>query len=354
MTPTRATDEPCARMGPETAGRSRANSRSGRVAEDRVRLAGGGRSSANGAAEQLRRAARSENTRIAYSKAWNRFSGYCDARGIEPQLARPEDVVDFFTFLASEPSTVTGRPLSIGTLRMYRSALNRRYSEYERDSPAASTRVGDVLGGLARLRGDAPRRVSALREYDVRSMLEECPDSRFGHRDAAMLALGFAAALRRSELCGLLLSDVEVLHHDKIIVCVRKSKTDQGGKGQRIAVPEGRTIRPVSRLRAWLDVSGIQGGYLFQTFRKGGRLSGRPLNHSEVPRLVKRYAARIGLDPGSYSGHSLRAGFVTSAAVHHARLDKIMEVTRHRNPATVLTYIRDANAFEDHAGAGFL
>ena len=185
-------------------------------------------------------------------------------------------------------------------------------------------------------------------------MLDSCPSGRFGLRDAAMLALGFAAALRRSELCNLLVGDIDVLHYDKMVVWIRRSKTDQGGKGQRVAVPEGRTIRPVSRLGAWLDLAGIRDGYLFQTFRGGGSPSGRPLNHSEVPRLVKKYVAKIGLDPTNYSGHSLRAGFVTSAAAHRARLDKIMEVTRHKNPATVLQYIRDADAFEDHAGADFL
>ena len=110
----------------------------------------------------------------------------------------------------------------------------------------------------------------------------------------------------------------------------------------------------MSRVRAWLKVAGIRDGFLFQTFRRGGLPSGRAIDHSEVPRLVKKYAAKIGLDPAEYSGHSLRAGFVTSAVAHRARLDKIMEVTRHKNPATVMQYIRDANAFESHAGADFL
>lgn len=71
-------------------------------------------------------------------------------------------------------------------------------------------------------------------------------------------------------------------------------------------------------------------------------------------RLVKHYAAKIGLDPKEVAGHSLRAGFVTSAAAHHARLDKIMAVTRHTSPATVMQYIRDADAFTEHAGEAFL
>ena len=305
-------------------------------------------------AEELRTVARSKNTRIAYARAWKQFAKYCDTRGIEPERACSKDIAEFFTRLALQPSGATGRPLSLATLKIYRSALNRHYAEAERNSPAATTRVSDVFGGLARLRGHTPRRVKALREHEIKAMLDKCPSGRFGCRDAAMLALGFAAALRRSELCGLAFSDIDILRDNKMVVCIRRSKTDQDGKGQLVAVPEGRTIRPISHLCAWLDLAGIRDGYLFQTFRRGGTPSGKPLNHGEVSRLVKKYATRIGLDSTDYSGHSLRAGFVTSAAAHRARLDKIMEVTRHRNPTTVLQYIRDADAFENHAGANFL
>lgn len=311
-------------------------------------------SSSNNVAEKLRTAARSENTRRAYARAWQRFVKYCDAHGIDPERACSEDIVDFFTRLALQPSKATGRPLSLSTLKIYRSALNRRYAEVRRDSPAAATQVSDVFGGLARLCGSAPRRVKALREHEVKAMLDKCPIGRFGCRDAAMLALGFSAALRRSELCGLAVTDIDILREDRMILRIQRSKTDQDGRGQFVAVPDGRTIRPITRLHAWLDTAGIRDGYLFQTFCGGGTPSGRPLDHGEVPRLVKKYAARIGLDPTNYSGHSLRAGFVTSAAAHRARLDKIMEVTRHRNPTTVLQYIRDADAFDNHAGAGFL
>ena len=308
----------------------------------------------NSLAEELRQAARSRNTRIAYAKAWQRFASHCHARGIHPQEARSQDVTEFFIHLGTEPAESTGRPLAMGTLKLYRSALNRQYAEIGKESPAAAREVSDVLAGLARVRVEVPRRVKALREYEIKAMLDTCPSGRFGRRDAAMLALGFAAALRRSELCALLVADIDILRCDKMVVWIRRSKTDQAGKGQRVAVPEGRTIRPVSQVRDWLEVAGINDGYLFQTFHRGGRPSGRPLNHSEVPRLVKKYAVRVGLDPASYSGHSLRAGFVTSAAAHRARLDKIMEVTRHKNPATVMQYIRDAEAFEQHAGVGFL
>ena len=134
----------------------------------------------------------------------------------------------------------------------------------------------------------------------------------------------------------------------------RQSKTDQHGKGQRVAILDGRVVRPIRHLRLWLESSGIAKGPLFQTMRRGGHLRGKPMHHSDIPRILKHYAALIGLDPKDIAGHSLRVGFVTSAAVHHARLDKIMEVTRHKNPATVMRYIRDADAFADHAGQRFL
>ena len=113
-------------------------------------------------------------------------------------------------------------------------------------------------------------------------------------------------------------------------------------------------MRPIQRLQDWLEVSGITDGPVFQTMRRGGKLRGRPMHHSDIPRLVKHYAKLSGLDEKEISGHSLRAGFVTSAACHNARLDKIMEITRHTNPSTVMKYIRDADSFTDHAGEKFL
>ena len=256
--------------------------------------------------------------------------------------------------MATRPKAESGKPLSLGTLTMYRSAINRRYTEAKIASPAASTEVRDLFRALARQLGGAPRQVKALREYHILRMLECCGETAIGLRDAAVLAVGFAAALRRSEICALELADIEMLGPQRMLVRIRRSKTDQAGVGQTVAVPNGKSIRPVSRLRSWLDRAQVAEGHLFQTMKRGGRPTGRPLHHSDIARLVKHYAKAIGLDPSDYSAHSLRAGFVTSAAVHHARIDKIMEVTRHKSPAMVLKYVRDAESFTDHAGAAFL
>ncbi len=311
-----------------------------------------------------------ENTRRAYRSGWRKFVDYCGRRRLDPMAATPEDVAEFLVALAagqgsSRSGTDTGHPLAMGTIRICLAAINREYGERDLESPARHLRVASVLRGLGRLADERPRQVKALREHEIGAILSRCDrlamqaeHHAMAVRDAAVIAVGFAGALRRSELCGLRLEDAEFLEgpgqEGGMFLHVRRSKTDQFGKGQSIAVPEGAFIRPVERLRRWLTLSGAKDGPLFQTLWRGGRLRGRPLHPTDVARLVKRCVSAIGLDPADYSGHSLRSGFVTSAAVHSARLDKIMEVTRHASAGMLMRYIRQADAFEDHAGAAFL
>ena len=300
------------------------------------------------------------NTRIAYEKGWSRFTEYCTEVDIsDPLLASPDIVARFLVQLATKPSPHSGTVLSMGTVTLYKSAVNRKYTEAGKSSPTNHPVVRATLKGLARLKGTACRRVEALREYHIQSMLSQCAETTIGRRDAAIIAVGFAGALRRSEICDLIVDDVELLEPKKgsnrhMFLTIRRSKTDQQGRGQRIAILDGSVIRPIFRLQMWLRSSRITSGPLFQSMKRGGRVQGKPLHHSDIPRIVKHYASRIGLNPKEVAGHSLRAGFVTSAAVHHARLDKIMAVTRHTNPATVMQYIRDADSFSDHAGEHFL
>ena len=284
--------------------------------------------------------------------------------------ATPDDVAGFLVAVSAKPlpsgEPLDGeRPLAQGSIRICLAAINREYKERDLESPAHHATVTSVLRGLGRLADERPRRVKALREHEIGAILARCdhlatrPKQRtMAIRDAAVIAVGFAGALRRSEICGLRLDDVEFVdcadEAGGMFLHVRRSKTDQLGKGQSIAIPAGTFIRPVERLQRWLALSGAVDGPLFQTLWRGGRLRGKPLHPTDVARLVKRSVGAIGVDPTDYSGHSLRAGFVTSAAVHSARLDKIMEVTRHENPGMVMRYIRQANAFEDHAGAAFL
>ena len=302
----------------------------------------------------------SHNTRTAYQKGWSRFIDYCAAEQIDDPLSvSPQKVAEFFVRLATRPNPRSGVTLAMGTVLLYKSAVNKKFVEAGKPSPTNHPIIRSTLKGLARFKGSTGRKVEALREYHIEAMLRECPNTLIGKRDAAIIAVGFAGALRRSEICNLTVDDVEFLEPAakdgaRMWITIRQSKTDQSGRGQRVAILDGKSIRPITRLKLWLESSGISGGPVFQTMKRGGHLRGKPMHHSDIPRLLKHYAATIGLDPKAIAGHSLRAGFVTSAAVHHARLDKIMAISRHTHPATVLRYIRDADAFADHAGQSFL
>ena len=88
--------------------------------------------------------------------------------------------------------------------------------------------------------------------------------------------------------------------------------------------------------------------------RRAQRITDRRLAPRNVAAIVKQGAAHLGFDPSTFGGHSLRAGFVTSAVKRGANLIKITDVTGHRSLEMLKTYSRDAEAFVGHAGAGLL
>jgi integrase len=173
-----------------------------------------------------------------------------------------------------------------------------------------------------------------------------------GIRDRALLLIGFAAALRRSELISLDVQDLQFVK-EGIIVLLRKSKTDQDGEGRKIAVPYGRTSAcPVKAIQHWLEHANIISGAIFRSVSKGGFIAGR-LTAQSVATIVKGCATIAGLAASNFSGHSLRSGLVTSAVQAGVATHKIQQQTGHRSVEMLNRYIRDANMFENNA-AGLL
>ena len=182
-----------------------------------------------------------------------------------------------------------------------------------------------------------------------------------------MLLLGFGAALRRSELVGLCLGDVTVVPGRGVMVRVRRSKTDQQGKGQDVAIwgnPAALDFCPLMALQAWLDhrrrAADLAPGLgaaaqaerpLFCAVSKAGRVSGDPLSDKAVVRLVKQAAAAAGLDPARYAGHSLRAGLATAAGDAGAGLAELMRQIRHQPTAVALGYLRPADLWRNNVTA---
>jgi integrase len=182
----------------------------------------------------------------------------------------------------------------------------------------------------------------------LRSILDCMPDTTVGARDAALLTIGFAGAMRRSELVALNVNDIAHVPAG-IQISIKRSKTDQSGYGHVIAIPSGRTrFCPIKYLRAWTDQVGHQEGAVFRSCSKGGRITKNRLAPEAVAAVVKKHVTRIGLNPADYSGHSLRAGYVTSAVQAGASEHSIRRQTGHASSAMLERYVRLANLFEDN------
>jgi len=168
-------------------------------------------------------------------------------------------------------------------------------------------------------------------------------------RNKALLALGFAGGFRRSELVGLNCEDI-VEKPEGLIVTIRKSKTDQEGKGRLVGIPYGRgRICPVTLTLVWLANIKDQQGPLFRPVRKGGLVSDQRLSGEAVAKVVKQAVCTLGLHPANYSAHSLRAGFVTSAIQAGAPSQFVRKQTGHASEATMARYVRLGNLFTENA-----
>jgi integrase len=241
------------------------------------------------------------------------------------------------------PSTVARRVVGIG----------RAHVAYGFADPSKDPLVRAVLRGVRRELGTAQRRAAPLLRDDLLAVLERLPADLRGVRDRALLLLGFAGGLRRSEIVQLDVEDLKFVP-DGLTVRLRHSKTDQEGAGRMIAVPYGRTAAcPVGAVRRWLDASGTQAGPVFRRISRRGVVSAGRLSDQVVSRVVKQQVASLGKSPDAYSGHSLRAGFVTSAAQAGAGFLMIQQQTGHRSVAMLNRYVRVADLFDGNA-AGVL
>jgi integrase len=184
-------------------------------------------------------------------------------------------------------------------------------------------------------------------------MARSVSDTLVGKRDRAILLLGFAGAFRRSELVALDMADIEPTDLG-LRVKIGRSKTDQEGEGTVIGIAPGITECPVRALTMWLNASGIVEGPIFRSINKAGKISLTRITDRSIANIVKQYANRIGLNARLFSGHSLRSGFLTSAAANGASIFKMMDLSRHKSADTLRDYVRDAELFKNHAGAGLL
>ena len=304
--------------------------------------------------------ARGDGTRRAYRSAWRQFEAWCASLGREPLAADPDTLAMYVVRCADQG-------FAVSSIRVHLAAIRTAHLLAGLSVDLRHPRLAMVVEGVTRSRGTRPRRQAAPAVPGVLRLMisaRPSPDTPLGARDRAMLLVGFGAALRRSQLVALTLGDVETVPGRGLKLLVRRSKTDQYGAGQDIAVwanPDQPGFCPLAALDAWLvhrrtaaDLDWTASAAsraerpLFCAVSKTGRVTGENLSDKAVARLVKQAALDAGLDPERYSGHSLRAGLATAAGDQGAGLAELMRQTRHKSTEVALGYLRPADLWRNN------
>ena len=337
------------------------------------------------AARRFAQAARSDATLRAYRSDWADFAAWCEARELAPMPATPETVSLYIASRAQAgPDDDRGRPtppLKVTTLGRRLAAISQAHKLAGLESPASRARepLHSVWAGVTRTLSVARRKVAPALAADVVAMAEACDEAvrrslalgdeaapgaaLRARRDKALLLLGFAAALRRSELAAVRVEDVAYTP-EGLRLLIPKSKSDQEGAGQAVGVAYGDRAPtcPVRAVRSYVSAAGAaladQGrasplsGPAFRKVDRWGRLGAKAISGRTVAEVVKRTAQAAGLDPALYAGHSLRAGFATTAARAGKPDRAIQKQTRHKSAAMLAEYVREGRLFDDNASEG--
>lgn len=290
------------------------------------------------------------NTARAYASDVRAYIAWCRERGKAPVPVDPGILRAYLFDLADRHYAVASIERAFAAICVVEQRAGR---------PNPRPLAADALERIREHLGTRQAQKAPLLREDVLEAVGKLPRTRQGVRDRALLTLGFATAMRRSELVGLNVGDLEFVP-DGLRVHLRRSKTDQAGEGRVIAVVRGQTKACAVRwARTWLEVSGKarRGAEepLFSPFarhdkvRLGARLSG-----DAVARIVQRIAGMLGKDPSTFGGHSLRSGFMTSAAAIGHDMPLLMMQSGHKTERIARRYIQRGREFRFNATKGLL
>jgi integrase len=280
------------------------------------------------------RASKADATWAAYGSDWRVWQAWAERNGASVMPASPEQVAAFLSDMSAS------RKLS--TLRRYLASISVSHTlkglAFDRKHSAVRT----ILRGIARENARPTRRVKPLTADRLRGMLRDMGDDLAGIRDAALLALGVASGCRRSELAGLDWlkrgdgAGVIELSDEGAVIRLYRSKTSQEEPAE-VFIQPGLALGAVKR---WAEAGGIGAGApLFRPIDKGGTVAETRISDRTIARIVKARCQAAGLSADDFSGHSLRAGMVTSAAEADVPEWRIKLHSRHKSDI-VRQYIR--------------
>jgi site-specific recombinase XerD len=301
------------------------------------------------AAAQYRRASRSENTRRAYRSAVARFTEWCAIHSRATLPASPETVA---AFLAAEARG----ELAVNTLRLRHAAIRYLHLLAGHPSPTAAAVVSATFAGIKLAHRRPVDKKTALVVDWLLVAIQAIPETLPGLRDRALLLVGFAAALRPSEIARLTLEHA-TRHADGIELFLPWRKNDQDARGTRLWLPQGRTdLCPVAALDTWLAAAAISQGPLFRriwrlppprvprgTRRKPiadrYRIGTRPIDTDSIALIVKNCTGLAGFDAAAFAGHSLRRGAISSGVAQGVHIARLKQFSGHASLKSLEEYV---------------
>ncbi|WP_420006478.1 tyrosine-type recombinase/integrase [Arenibacterium sp. LLYu02] len=285
-------------------------------------------------ARDYARAAASDNTLKAYAKDWGHFTRWCRIKGAEPLPPSPEMIGLYLADLASgsRPSSA----LSVATIDRRLSGLAWNYAQRGFSLDRKNRHIATVLAGIKRKHARPPVQKAPILAEDILAMVATLPFDLRGLRDRAILLLGYAGGLRRSEIVSLDVHKddtpesggwIEIFENGALLTLNAKT----GWREVEIGRGSKDQTCPVHALQQWLHFAKIDFGPVFVgTSRDGKRALDKRLNDKHVARLIKRTVLDAGIRSDLpekerldlFSGHSLRAGLASSAEVDERYVQK--------------------------------
>lgn len=282
-------------------------------------------------------AASSINTRKAYASDWKHFSAWCRRSNLSPLLPHPQSIGLYITACASGTAERGMKANSVSTIERRLSSLSWSYAQRGLTLDRKDRHIATVMAGIRNSHARPPLQKEAVMASDIIAMLEtlDCGSLR-GMRDRAMLLIGYAGGLRRSEIVGLDLEAhqtedgrgwIEVMDKGMLLTLLGKT----GWREVEIGRGSSDATCPVSAVETWIRFAKLAHGPLFRRVTGQGKAVGpERLNDKEVARLVKRAATAAGIRGDlseieratKFSGHSLRAGLASSAEVDERYVQK--------------------------------